>query len=105
MPHIQSIRLEYGDEIRVLAVHFRDDKGDPVAYIQSAGYDFTLLPDGDEVAKLNGFWETPGLIIIDHDRAISSFFARCTNDSVLTQHGQVNVGLRANPVIICFVRP
>jgi len=54
MPHIQSIRLEYGDEIRVLAIHFRDDKGDPVAYIENAGYDFTLLPDGDEVAKLNG---------------------------------------------------
>ena len=70
MPHIQSIRLEYGDQIRVLAVHFRDDKGDPVAFIESAGYDFTLLPDGDEVAELNGIWGTPGLMIIDHDRAI-----------------------------------
>ena len=70
MPHIQSIRLEYGDEIRVLAIHFRDDKGDPVAYIESAGYDFTLLPDGDEVAKLNEVWGTPGLMIIDRDRII-----------------------------------
>ena len=70
MPHIQSIRLEYGDEIRILAIHFRDDKGDPVAFIESAGYDFTLLPDGDEVAELNGVWGTPGLMIIDHDRTI-----------------------------------
>jgi thiol-disulfide isomerase/thioredoxin len=70
MPHIQSIRLEYGDEIRVLAVHFRDDKGDPVAFIENAGYDFTLLPDGDEVAKLNEIWGTPGLMIIDRDRTI-----------------------------------
>jgi cytochrome c biogenesis protein CcmG/thiol:disulfide interchange protein DsbE len=70
MPHIQSVRLEYGDEIRVLAVHFHDDKGDPVAYIESAGYDFTLLPDGDEVAKLNEVWGTPGLMIIDRDRVI-----------------------------------
>jgi cytochrome c biogenesis protein CcmG/thiol:disulfide interchange protein DsbE len=70
MPHIQSVRLEHGDEIRVLAVHFRDDKGDPVAYIESAGYDFTLLPDGDEVAKLNEVWGTPGLMIIDRDRNI-----------------------------------
>jgi len=70
MPHIQSIRLEYGDEIKVLAIHFRDDKGDPVAYIESAGYDFTLLPDGDEVAKLNEVWGTPGLMIIDRDRTI-----------------------------------
>lgn len=70
MPHIQSIRLEYGDQIRVLAIHFRDDKGDPVAYIENAGYDFTLLPDGDEVAKLNGVWATPGLVIIDRNRII-----------------------------------
>ncbi len=70
MPHVQSIRLEYGDEIRVLAIHFRDDKGDPVAYIESAGYDFTLLPNGDEVAKLNRVWGTPGLMIIDRDRII-----------------------------------
>lgn len=70
MPHIQSVRLEYGDEIRVLAVHFRDDKGDPVAFIEGAGYDFTLLPDGNEVAELNGIWATPGLMIIDRDRII-----------------------------------
>jgi cytochrome c biogenesis protein CcmG/thiol:disulfide interchange protein DsbE len=70
MPHIPRVRLEHGDEIRVLAVHFRDDKGDPVAYIESAGYDFTLLPDGDEVAKLNEAWGTPGLMIIDRDRNI-----------------------------------
>jgi cytochrome c biogenesis protein CcmG/thiol:disulfide interchange protein DsbE len=70
MPHIQSVRLEYGDEIRVLAVHFRDDKGDPVAYIEKFGYDFTLLPNGEEVAKLNEVWGTPGLMIIDGDRNI-----------------------------------
>jgi len=70
MPHIQSLRLEYGDRIRILAVHFRDDKGDPVAYIEGAGYDFTLLPDGEEIAKLNSIWGTPGLLIIDSDMTI-----------------------------------
>jgi len=70
MPHIQSVRLEYGDEIRVLAIQFRDDKGDPVAYMEKAGYDFTLLPDGEEVAKLNEVWGTPALMIIDRDRVI-----------------------------------
>jgi len=70
MPHIQSIRLEYGDEINVLAVHFNDDKGDPAAFIENAGYDFTVLPNGDEVAKLNEVWGTPGLMIIDRDRII-----------------------------------
>jgi len=70
MPHIQSVRLEYGDEIRVLAIHFRDDEGDPVAFMENAGYDFTVLPDGEEVAKLNGVWSTPGVLIIDRDRTI-----------------------------------
>ena len=40
MPHLQSIRLEYGDEVRVLAVHFSDDDGDPIAFMHNAGYDF-----------------------------------------------------------------
>ena len=70
MPHLQSIRLEYGDEIRVLAIHFRNDKGDPAAFIENAGYDFTLLPDGDEIAKLNGVWATPAVLLIDQDRVI-----------------------------------
>lgn len=70
MPHIQSVQLEYGDKIRVLAINFRDDKGDPVAFIESAGYDFTLLPDGDDVARLYGVWGTPGLLVIDTDRNI-----------------------------------
>jgi cytochrome c biogenesis protein CcmG/thiol:disulfide interchange protein DsbE len=70
MPHIQSIRLEQGDEVRVLAVHFRDDKGDPAAFIRNAGYDFTVLRDGNDVAKLYNVWGTPGLLLIDRDRAI-----------------------------------
>ncbi len=70
MPHLQSVRLEYGDDVRILAVHFRDDEGDPVAFIENAGYDFTLLPDGDEVAKLNSVWGTPGLLVVDQHRNI-----------------------------------
>jgi thiol-disulfide isomerase/thioredoxin len=69
MPHLQSMRLEYGDEIQVLAINFRDD-GDPVAFIKNNGYDFTLLLDGDSVAELYGIWATPGVLIVDHNRAI-----------------------------------
>jgi len=70
MPHIQSVRLEHGDKVRVLAVHFRDDKGDPVAFMENAAYDFTVLPDGDEVAELNDIWGTPGVLLIDRDMHI-----------------------------------
>lgn len=69
MPHLQSMRLEYGDSIKILAINIRED-GDPVEFIQSAGYDFTLLPDGDTVAEIYGIEGTPGVIVIDTDRVV-----------------------------------
>ena len=70
MPHLQSIELEYGDDVRVLALHFRDDKGDPIAFIENAGYDFTLIPDSGDLAEQYGVWGTPGVLIVDKDRNI-----------------------------------
>jgi len=70
MPHLQSIGLEYGDRIEILAIHFRDDEGDPVGFVRDAGYDFTLLTDGNDVAELNGIRSTPGVLIVDTDRRI-----------------------------------
>lgn len=69
MPHLQSIRLEYGDEVDILAISFRDE-GDPVGYARDAGYDFTLLPDGGAVAERYEVWGTPGLIVVDRDMKI-----------------------------------
>ena len=69
MPHLQSIRLEYGDDIKILAINFRED-GDPVAFIENAGYDFTILPDGDAVAATYGIHGTPGIIIVDSRQRI-----------------------------------
>ncbi len=70
MPHLQSIALEYGERIEIFAIHFRDDMGDPVAFIRDAGYDFTLLTDGNEVAEQNGIWGTPGVLVVDTDRRV-----------------------------------
>lgn len=70
MPHLQSIALEYGGRIGVLAIHFRDDKGDPVAFIRDAGYDFTLLTEGNEVAERYGIWGTPGVLVVDTNRRV-----------------------------------
>jgi cytochrome c biogenesis protein CcmG/thiol:disulfide interchange protein DsbE len=69
MPHLQSIRLEYGEDIKILAINFREDD-DPVAFIENAGYDFTVLPGGDEVAAAYGIRGTPGLIIVDSRQRI-----------------------------------
>lgn len=69
MPHLQSIRLEHGDVIKILAINFREE-GDPVAFIEDAGYDFTVLPDGDVVAATYGIHATPGIIIVDGQQRI-----------------------------------
>ena len=69
MPHLQSMRLEYGDSIKILAVNIFED-ADPVAFMADAGYDFILLPEGDAVAEQYGTHGTPGVFVIDADRAI-----------------------------------
>jgi thiol-disulfide isomerase/thioredoxin len=70
MPHLQSIRLEQGERVKVLALHFRDDEGDPVGFMRDAGYDFTLLENSEDVARLYEVWGTPGVIIVDRDMKI-----------------------------------
>lgn len=69
MPHLQSMRLEYGTDVRILAINIFED-GDPVAVIEEAGYDFTLLLDGDIEAGEYGITGTPGVIILDKNRVI-----------------------------------
>ena len=69
MPHLQSMRLEYGDEVEILAINVFED-GDPLAFMQKEGYDFVLLPDGDDVANTYGVTGTPGLIVVGRDRVV-----------------------------------
>ena len=69
MPHLQSIRLEHGDKVKILAINFIE-KGDPVGFMQELAYDFTVLPDGDEVAAIYGVYGTPGVILVDQDLLI-----------------------------------
>ena len=69
MPHLQSIGIEYGDSVDILALHFRDD-GDPVAFVRGRGYDFRLLPEAGSVAELYGVHSTPGVVIVDGERMI-----------------------------------
>ena len=52
MPHLQSIIDEYPDQVRVLALNFRDDD-DPAAYMEGRGYDFRLILKSEEVAESN----------------------------------------------------
>ncbi|HKL20747.1 MAG TPA: TlpA disulfide reductase family protein [Tichowtungia sp.] len=69
MPHLQSLEDEYGDAITIYALNFRDQQ-DPVAYMEEHGFDFTLLPEADDVAAQWGVKGTPGLFIIDESSQV-----------------------------------
>ncbi len=64
MPHLQSMQIEYGDDVRIYALHIRDDE-DPVAFMEEKAYDFTLLPGADPVMALYGVKPTPALFLVD----------------------------------------
>lgn len=64
MPHLQSIQIEYGDNVRIYALQIRDDE-DGLAFLQEHGYDFTLLPDADPVMGPYGVRSTPGVFLVD----------------------------------------
>lgn len=70
MPHLQSIRLQYGNDVEILAINIRED-GDPVALVEEEGYDFTLLLDGDAVAEQYAVRGTPAVFVVDHERRIA----------------------------------
>lgn len=70
MPHLQSLRLEYGDDLNIIALTIRDDDGDPVGYVRENGFDFTMIVDADEIAAQNDVYGTPGVLILDKDREV-----------------------------------
>ena len=70
MPHLQSIQLEYGDELKIVAINFADKDNDPVAYMKGTGYDFTVLLEGDAVASAYEIYGTPGVVLVDRNREV-----------------------------------
>lgn len=64
MPHLQSIRLEYGEQVKILAINIKED-ADPFEFMTNAGYDFVLLPEGEAVADLYDVRGTPGVFVVD----------------------------------------
>ena len=69
MPYLQKIRAAYGDDVRIYALHIRDDE-DPVEFMQEYGYDFILLPKADPVMALYGVRATPAVFVVDQSGII-----------------------------------
>jgi thiol-disulfide isomerase/thioredoxin len=66
MPHLQSIQVEYGKDVRVYALHIRDDE-DPAVFMEEKGYDFVLLPEADSVMEIYGVRSTPAVFLVDQN--------------------------------------
>jgi len=64
MPHLQSMRIEHGDDVTIYALNIRDDE-DPEHFMNERGYDFVVIPEADSIMELYGVRPTPGLFVVD----------------------------------------
>ena len=64
MPHLQSMRVEYGDDVTIYALNIRDEEM-PELFMLKHGYDFILIPEADSVMELYGVRATPALFVVD----------------------------------------
>ena len=64
MPHLQSMRIEYGEDVTIYALNIRDDE-DPEHFMAERGYDFVVIPEADSIMDLYGVRSTPGLFVVD----------------------------------------
>ena len=94
MPHLQSMQIEYGDDVRVYALQIRDDE-DPVAFMEEHGYDFILLPQADAVMESYGVRSTPAVFLVDQKATIQfNLYEMIFDDSEAFKalgHGQKSV--------------
>jgi len=91
MPHLQSMRIEYGDALTIYALNIRDEEM-PELFMLEHAYDFVLIPEADPVMEAYGVQATPALFIVDGKGTIrfnlyDMFFDDSSDFKALT-HGQ-----------------
>ncbi len=69
MPHLQSIKDQYGDQVRIFAISIRED-GDANGYILERGYQFDLMLEGEAVAEQHGVKGTPAVYAFDKEQKL-----------------------------------
>jgi thiol-disulfide isomerase/thioredoxin len=69
MPYLPGIETDYAAQgVQVLAINTREETGgDPVTYMQTHSYNFTMIPHGDFIAEAYGVHYIPGLLIIGRE--------------------------------------
>ena len=64
MPHLQSMRIEYGDDLTIYAMNIRDEEM-PEMFMMEHEYDFILIPEADSVMEPYGIKAVPALYVVD----------------------------------------
>lgn len=64
MPHLQSMRIEYGDDLTIYALNIRDEEM-PEMFMMEHGYGFILIPKADSVMEPYGIKAVPALYVVD----------------------------------------
>lgn len=81
MPHLQSMRIEYGDTVTIYALNVRDEEM-PELFMLEHGYDFELLPEADPVMPLYGVQAVPALFVVDdHGKIRFNLYQMIFDDS------------------------
>jgi cytochrome c biogenesis protein CcmG, thiol:disulfide interchange protein DsbE len=72
MPQMEIIHRKYRSKgVKFYAVDiFEDGKVDPKTYFENRGFTYTMLLEGDDVAKAYGVKGTPGVYVVDKEKKV-----------------------------------
>jgi len=97
MPRIQSIHADAGQaSVDVYAIDIQDD-GDPVATLKERGATFTLVLDGDAIARQYGIQGTPGIVFVAKDGTVAYRRVSGSEPDVVEARLRALLGLDAAP--------
>ena len=93
MPHLEVVYRKYKSKgLKFYAIDiFEDGKLNPVEYFTGKEFTYTLLLDGDEVAKDYSVKGTPGLFVVGKDKKIIYKRPGGVSDVLVTQNVDLKV--------------
>jgi thiol-disulfide isomerase/thioredoxin len=93
MPHLEVIYRKYRSKgVKLYAIDiFEDGKIDPIKYYEDRKFSFTMLLDGDEVAKQFGVRGTPGVYVVDKEKKVVYKRPAGVNDVMVKQNVELRI--------------
>ncbi len=72
MPHMEVMYRKYRNKgVKFYAIDiYEDGKVDPIKYFENREFTFTMLLDGDEIAKQYGVKGTPAVYVLDKEKKV-----------------------------------